>query len=153
MEINSPDDLEIYIRGRFMQINCGIEFLLYGIMVGCNRLTRIKEFKGMQMHNKIECAISDLKKFHPDLYEEYKNELEQLWVFKDFRNDICHRPMKIDEDFELITFAYFNMYNGEDDAIEEKRSVEGILLCIVIFQKLADSIHELLDRLKDRTSD
>src|SRR5688572_8705682 len=124
-------EIEIFIRGRFMKINCDIEYCLYGIiMLSSQSFDRIDEFTDMPMHNKIECAIADLKNFRPQIYNEYKDELKKLWAFKEFRNMICHRRMVVNSDLLTYKFLYFDKYNGATDALEETYNIDKTLNAI-----------------------
>ncbi|MCX6317307.1 MAG: hypothetical protein NTW29_08450 [Bacteroidetes bacterium] len=131
-----------------MKINCDIEFALYGLMMlSSQSFDRMEEFKDMAMHNKIECAISDLKKFRPALYEEYKDELQKLWMFKEYRNMICHRRMVVNEDLTTYKFLYFDRYNGQVDQLAEVYPIDKTLDTITLYYKLFVTLTELNSKL------
>lgn len=73
---------------------CDIEWLMLNIMMHCspNPLEQHRRYlsENMRMHNKIQATIADLEKYKPIYYQEYKEELEKLWEFKDVRNDLSH---------------------------------------------------------------
>lgn len=107
---------EIDIRGRFMMMACDIEWSMLNIIIYSttdpNNLNRVNQFKRMMMNEKIQCMVCDLKKYHPNLYAEYKEYIDMLMEFKDVRNDMGHYQL----DFEDDTLQSFKMqYIGEED--------------------------------------
>ncbi|HVM88726.1 MAG TPA: hypothetical protein VMT76_11105 [Puia sp.] len=72
----------------------------------------------MRMHNKIECTISDLKKYKPHYYEEYKDKLEKFWEFKIVRNDLVHLKLLFDKNSDFKTFTFLLI--KDDESGQEK---------------------------------
>ncbi len=85
---------------------CDVEWTMLHIMTHCapDPMNQIRRFNSedMKMHNKIQCTISDLKKYKPHYYEEYKEELDQLMEFKTVRNDVSHHKLKINYDTQRV---------------------------------------------------
>lgn len=111
---------EIDIRGRFMMMACDIEWSMLNIMIYStddpHNHHRANKFEGMMMHEKIQNTICDLKRHHPELYDEYKTEMGQLMEFKEVRNDMGHYPLDFDDD----TLTSFKMkYIGNDGNTEK----------------------------------
>jgi len=64
---------EIDIRGRFIMMACDVEWTMLYIMMysSPDPINQLRRFNSdeMRMDNKIECTISDLKKYKPHYYE------------------------------------------------------------------------------------
>lgn len=144
--------VEIDIRGRFMMMACDIEWSMLNIILYSttdpNNHHRVNQFKGMMMHEKIECTICDLKKYHPNLYNEYKDYLDMLIEFKEVRNDMGHYRL----DFEDATLKSFKMLyigeeNGELRVLWKKYTLEQMKDIVTRFRKANIKLMELVMKL------
>jgi hypothetical protein len=119
MEANQ---IEIDLRGRFMTMACDVEWSLLIIMAYAwpdpNKSKRLSE--KMTMYNRIACAISDLKKYKPEHYEQHKESLEKLWEFHEIRNAMAHHRMTI---YDYGNPVIIEMtYMGEENDFEVRKS-------------------------------
>jgi len=105
---NSATKKEIEIRGRFLMMACDIEYCLLNIIMFCNpdprNHERVGQFKEMRMAGKINNVIADLKKYKPNYYTEFKNDLDGLEEFRIVRNDISHYKGDFPNDPDLSIF-------------------------------------------------
>jgi hypothetical protein len=146
---------EIDIRGRFIMMACDLEFTLLHIMMHCapDPMNQIRRFNSdeMRMHNKIECTISDLKKYKPHLYEAYKDDLEKLWEFKIVRNDLAHLKLLFDKnsDFKLFKFLLIqDDENGKERLHYKPYSIEYLKECLIKFVDLNMALVKLVEKLQ-----
>lgn len=93
---------EIAIRGQYLMMACDIEFCLLNIIMYCNpdpnNHERVGQFRGMKMSAKINNVISDIKKYKPDYYSEFKDAFDGLEEFRIVRNDMAHHKGQFTED-------------------------------------------------------
>ncbi len=152
---NKETLVEIDLRGRFIMMACDIEFTLLYIMMYCapDPLNQIRRFNSaeMRMHNKIECTISDLKKYKPHYYEEYKDELEKLWEFKTVRNDMAHLKLLFDKDSDFKLFKFLliqNDENGKEKLHYKPYTIEYFKECLEKFADLNMTLIKLMQKLQ-----
>lgn len=143
---------EIDLRGRFMMMSCDLEDCLLGIImfsaIDPNNHHRSKEFKGMMMNAKIEAAICDIKKYHPNYYVEYKDTFDQLMEFKGYRNDMGHYPIRFtDETLKSFTIRYIDNINGVDKFTTKTYTVQEIRDVVDRFRKAAVTLSQLVGKL------
>jgi hypothetical protein len=131
---------EIDIRGRFMMMSVDIEFTLMNILVysSADPLNTVRKFKRMMMHEKIQNAISDLKKHKPKHYCEFADDLEKLWEFKEIRNDLAHNTLRFEQGkkpyyFEVI---YVDEEQGIEHILTRQYSIAYIIDAVKRFRKL-----------------
>lgn len=147
--------VEIDIRGRFIMMACDIEFTLLYIMMYCapdpmNQLRRFNS-EGMRMHNKIEATIADLKKFKPKYYEEYKEELDKLWEFKQVRNDLAHLKLLFEEHSDFKSFKFLMIQDdksGVEKLYYKPYTVEYLKECLRKFVDLNMTLLKLVEKLQ-----
>jgi hypothetical protein len=146
--------VEIDLRGRFLMMACDFEWTMLHIMMHCapDPMNQVRRFnsKEMMLHNKIECTISDLRKYKPLYYEEYKHELEKLWEFKDLRNDLAHLKLQI----ENSNFENFRFYFIDDDGHGKEKlfykhyTIEYFMQSLKKFADLHLVLAKLVERLQ-----
>jgi hypothetical protein len=143
---------EIDIRGRFMMMACDIEWsMLYILMYSTNdphNHHRVNKFNGMMMHEKIQTTICDLKKYHPNYYQEYIVELEQLMEFKEVRNDMGHYRMEFEKDLQSFKMPYVGIENGVERVLYKSYTLQQMVDIILKFQKANMRFVELILKLK-----
>ena len=149
---------EIDIRGRFLMMACDIEWSMLHIMIHCapDPMNQIRKFnsKEMRMHNKIECTISDLKKYKLNYYEEYKDELDKLWEFKDVRNDLAHLKLLVEDNFDFKLFKFLVIQddeNGKEKLYYKPYTIEYLKECLRKFTDLNLNLAKLVDRLRSES--
>ena len=150
---------EIDIRGRFLMMACDIEWTMLHIMMLCSPdpMSQVRRFNSneMRMHNKIQCTICDLKKYKPDYYEEYKDELEKLWEFKEVRNDVSHLKLFFEKDTDFKVFKFLQIKdgsNGMEQLFYKPYTIDQLNDYLGKFIDLNMSLLKLVDRLeRDRT--
>jgi len=120
--VNREMNAEIQIRGRFITMSCDIEYTLLNIMAysAPDPNNQIRRFKNMMMHEKINCTIADLKNHKPQYYDEYKDYLDKLYSFKEWRNDFCHYKMNFPDKEDLSKFDMV--------FVDEEGGIEGVKL-------------------------
>lgn len=145
---------EIDIRGRFMMMACDIEWSMVNIIMYSttdpNNHHRVNQFKGMMMHQKIECMISDLKKYHLKFYAEYKDYIDMLMEFKEVRNDMGHYRLEFDDSLRSFKMPYIGEENGELKILWKRYNLEQMKDIISRFRKVNLKLMELVSRLYDQ---
>ena len=120
---NSSTKREIEIRGRFLMLACDIEYCLLNIIMFCNpdpgNHERVGKFKEMHMAGKINNVIADLKKYKPNYYSKFKNDLDGLEEFRIVRNDMSHCKGDFPNDSDLSIFRIIFIEKDEN-------GIEGI---------------------------
>lgn len=146
---------EIDIRGRFLMMACDIEFTMLYIMIYCSPdpLNQVRRFNSddMTMHNKIECTICDLKKYKPEHYATYKDELEKLWEFKTIRNDLAHLKMFFDKDSNFKLFKLLKIQddeNGQERLFYKPYTIEYLKESLKKFVDLNMTLFKLVEKLR-----
>jgi hypothetical protein len=143
--------VEIDIRGRFLMMACDIELTLIYISLYCAPdPLNPRKFEGLMMHNKIDNAISDLKKHKPEYYEEYKDELEKLWHFKEVRNDLAHYKLmpQPNKDFKEFHFLVIQKNaEGKERLHYKPYTLEYLTECLNKFRLLNLTLAELVNKL------
>jgi hypothetical protein len=99
---------------------CDVEYALLNIIAYStpDPKNQIRKFKDMRMKGKIECAISDLKKYKPAYYDEYKDHLDALDSFRLWRNDFAHLKMGFPNKQSLDEFEMI--------LVDEEGGIEGL---------------------------
>ena len=132
---------------------CDIEYSLLNIMAysAPDPLCQIRRFKKMMMNQKIECTISDLKKYKPSYYSQYKDELDNLEEFRLLRNDMAHHIIDFHDKSDLTKFRV--SFVDEDKGVEVIKHRDYTLRymsdSIVRFRKLNLIFAELVVKLRD----
>ena len=145
---------EIDLRGRFIMMACDIEWSMLHIIMSCapDPLNQSRKFTGQMMHSKIEMTICDLKNNKPHLYEEYKDELEKLWEFKEVRNDLAHYKLQF---VDGTKFKEFRFWLIQPDATGEERlhykpyTIEYFKECLTKFIDLNLTMAKLVEKLRE----
>ena len=134
---------------------CDIEWTMLHIMMHCapDPQNQIRRFNSdeMRMHNKIECTIADLKKYKPVLYDQYKDELEKLWEFKQVRNDLSHHKLLIEDNTDFKEFMFLFIKDGEtgkEKLYYKLYTFEYLQECLTKFAKLEVTLAQLVETLK-----
>jgi hypothetical protein len=91
-------EFEIELRGKLLTMSCDIEWAMLNIMIHCadNPYEQVRRYHKMMMHEKIQNLIADLKRYNKRWYNEYEDTLNELWEFKEIRNDFCHHTIEWD---------------------------------------------------------
>lgn len=143
---------EIDIRGRFMMMACDIEWSMLNIIIYSTNDPynhhRVNQFKGMMMHEKINCTICDLKKYHPNYYIEYKKYLDMLLEFKEVRNDMGHYRLDFEDD-TLVSFKmpYIGEENGELRILWKRYTLKQMKDIVSNFREANMKLMELVSKL------
>lgn len=146
---------EIDIRGRFMMMACDIEWSMLNIIMYSttdpNNHHRVNQFKGMMMHEKIQCIICDLKKYHPNFYIEYKEHIDMLVEFKEVRNDMGHYRLDFeDETLKSFKMPYIGEENGELRVLCKRYTLEKMKDIVSRFRKANLKLMELVLKLYEQ---
>jgi hypothetical protein len=146
---------EIDIRGRFMMMACDIEWSILNIIMysttNPKNHHRLNQFKGMMMHEKIECAICDLKKYHLDFYIEYKEHIDSLVEFKEIRNDMSHHRLDFEDDtLKSFKMPYIDEQNGELRILWKRYTLEQMKDSVSRFRKANLKLMELVSKLYEQ---
>ena len=145
---------EIDIRGRFMMMACDIEWSMLSIIMYSTtdpyNHHRANKFEGMMMNEKIQNTICDLKKYHPNYYNEYKQEMGQLMEFKQIRNDMGHYTMKFnDASLQSFKMQYIGECDGQEKVLYKTYNIDQMKNIISKFRKTNIKLTELVEKLKE----
>lgn len=87
---------------------CDIEYCLLNIIMFFNPVPgtheRFGQFKEMRITGKIYNVIADLKKYKPNYYTHFKNDLDGLEEIRIVRNDMSHCKGDFPNDPDLSIF-------------------------------------------------
>jgi hypothetical protein len=146
---------EVLIRGRYLMMACDIEFCLFNIIMYCssdpNNHERAGQFKEMQMAGKINNTISDLKKYAPAYYLEFKDSFDGLEEFRIIRNDMSHGKghFPFAPDFSLFQIITVTKDKFGIERIKFKDyNKDYIFRSMANFAKIIESLTYLWQRLK-----
>ncbi len=143
--------VEIDIRGRFLMMACDIELTLIYVSLYCAPdPLNPRQFEGQTMYNKIENAISDLKKHKPQYYEEYKDELDKLWHFREVRNDLAHYKLIIPKENKYNEFQFLVIQKnaeGKERLHYKPYTKDYLAECLNKFRLLNLTLAKLVEKL------
>ena len=153
---NPATKKEIEIRGRYLMMACDIEYCLLNIIMFCNpdpgNHERVGQFKEMRMAGKINNVITDLKKYKPTYYSEFKKDLDGLEEFRIVRNDMSHCKGDFTNEPDLSVFRIVFVdkdENGIEGIKYREYTTEYIKLCIDNFALLNARLSALWIRLSN----
>ncbi len=107
---------EIDIRGKALTISTTIETQMVRIVLFSNgeqynpSSEERLDLKNFTFHKKLELMKKKVAKHHPDLMTKYSKLMEDLIVFKEFRNKMAHCSFSWEEDGE-----HFKIWDASDD--------------------------------------
>ncbi len=133
---------------------CDIEFCLLNIIMYCNpdpnNHERVGQFRGMKMSAKINNVISDVKKYRPECYIEFKDAFDGLEEFRIVRNDMAHYKgqFKSEDDLSVFKITFVDKDETAQERIYFKEyTSEYIQESVIRFAKINGDLSALWIRL------